>query len=47
MSHASGCGIDAIIDGPIKMLTDAGILLQLSIDGDIKLHKKLENAKKK
>ena len=45
MDYYSGCGIDELLNGPIKTLTDAGIILRLSIDGDVKLKAKLKSVK--
>lgn len=45
MTHNSGCGIDKLIEGPIKTLLDAGIELKLSIDGDVKLMSKFSKIK--
>ena len=34
-----------MLNGPIKTLTDAGIILRLSIDGDVKVRQKLSEVK--
>lgn len=39
---SSGLGVDALIEGPIRQLIEAGFTLTLCVDGDLRLQKKLK-----
>ena len=38
----SGCGLEVLLNGPVKQLIDAGFTLRLSVDGDLKMQERLK-----